>query len=91
MKTQSETEKKISPKPVRKMSFLRKMLSMLPWFCSYCGKMYIGCHSKDINILFPMPQNGKCCPDGHEGYVTSFNGYAEIKTIFDFVENPPLE
>lgn len=91
MKTQSETEKIVTPKPLGKMNFLRKILSFLPGFCSYCGKMYVSCHSKEINIFFPLPQNGKCCPDGHEGYVKSFNGWGIVKTVFDFVESPQNE
>lgn len=91
METQVKNKEVVEPKALSKITLFRAFLSKLPGFCSYCGKKYVGCHSKNINIFFPVPQNGKCCPDGHEGYVDIFMGWGTVKNTFDFVENPPSE
>ena len=79
-------DKVVLPKPIGKLSIWRKILKHIPGFCSYCGKRFVPCHSKDINLWMPVPQNGKCCPDGHEGYTVMFTGFAEVIQWFDFVE-----
>ena len=40
-------------------------------------------------MLMPVPQNGKCCPDGHMGYITVFTGYSSVNRYFDQVMFPP--
>ncbi len=67
---------KVESKPMGKVNIWRMLLSKIPFHCSYCGKLYVGCHSDDINTIFPLPQNGRCCPDGHEGYTKEFIGLA---------------
>lgn len=63
-------DKPVVFKPIPEKLPLRfKMCSFLPGFCSYCGKRYIDAYSKQMNLLFPVPHNGKMCPDGHEGYI----------------------
>lgn len=84
----------IVPKVItQKKSILRTIIAFLfgkHWACSYCGKFYTAkCHTDKINIFYPIPQNGRCCPDGHEGYTDEFTGYAIIRYHFDFVTNPP--
>jgi len=80
-------ENQITLKEIGELSLFRKIMKFAPCHCSYCGKMHVNCHSKDINIMMPIPQNGKACPDGHEGYVVIFTGYAEFVKRFDFVKN----
>lgn len=53
----------------KKLSIYRFLLSKLPGFCSYCGKKYVCAYSNKINLFNPVPQNGKICPNGHEGYM----------------------
>lgn len=53
----------------KSLSLVYKISSKLPGFCSYCGKRYVKAYSNNINLLFPYPQEGKICPDGHEGYM----------------------
>lgn len=36
--------------------------------------------------MIPTPKNGKCCPNGHEGYVKEFTGYSEVTHHYDFVK-----
>lgn len=73
--------------PIGRLTFLRKVLSKLPFHCKYCGKRYVDCHSDKINILMPIPQNGKCCPNGHEGYTDEFTGFSINRYHFDKI-NP---
>jgi hypothetical protein len=80
-------EEQVVQKPIVKLNWYRKIMRFMPYHCSYCGKLYRRCHSNKINMLMPNPQNGKCCPDGHEGYVVEFTGYCEIIHWFDFVKN----
>jgi len=77
------------PMSVGKVNWFRKCLSILPGFCSYCGRMYVSCHSKSISLFLPVPQNGKCCPSGHEGYVDQFVGCGEVRWKFDYIKCPP--
>ena len=60
----------------------------LPGHCSYCGKRYKGCYSDTVSLFHPFPQTGKCCPDGHEGYVVEgcITGDS-FKFKFDFVKD----
>lgn len=84
--------KLIEAKPLQKMSLGRKILSFLPYHCSYCGKMYVPCHSKSMSILNPMLANGKFCPNGHEGYVIQYEMWGGAsKYTFDFVKEPQLK
>lgn len=91
----SQDEKQqIVPKEIPgRISLFRKLLIRLfgkRWVCSYCGKRYSArCHSDKIDLLMPVPQNGRCCPDGHEGYVVRFTGWNYVRDTFDYVENPP--
>lgn len=78
--------KKVKPKKIGKLSVFRKLIRYMPNHCSYCGQRYIGCHSDHVNILYPMPENGKYCPNGHEGYVKSFYGHGYIKHTFDYIK-----
>lgn len=82
-------KEQVKPKEIGKLSLLKKLMRFIPFHCSYCGKMYKKCHSEKVNLFMPLPQNGRCCPDGHEGYVIEFLGFAEVKHTFDFVKNPP--
>lgn len=77
----------IEIKPIEKVSKWRRLLSKLPFHCKHCGKKYISCHGGNVNILVPLPQNGKCCPDGHEGYVDEFMLYGTVRHWIDNV-NP---
>ena len=84
-----ETNEQVTVKPVPELNFFMKMMSKLPKNCSYCGKRYVPCHSNNVNVFFPLAQNGKCCPDGHEGFVKVFHGWGYVNNWFDFVKNPP--
>jgi hypothetical protein len=79
-------DKKIKIKPVKKLTFWRKVTSMLYHHCSYCGKRYVNIHSEDINLFCPLPQNGKGCPDGHEGYIIERGWWVDVVHRFDFME-----
>jgi hypothetical protein len=60
----------ITAKPVpNKLTFWQQIKCFLPRHCGYCGKTYVSCHSKEVSLLFPVPVTGRCCPDGHMGYV----------------------
>ena len=59
--------------PVR--SRARSILSILPGFCGYCGKKYI-----------KFPENGKSCPNGHEGYIDIVSGSLLTRNYYDNVE-----
>ena len=79
----------VKPKPVpEKLGWLANILRHIPYFCSYCGKMYINCHSPSTSV-FSLGGNGKCCPDGHEGYTKENMGYYVNINKFDYVKNPP--
>ncbi|MCF7834886.1 hypothetical protein K9M48_02410 [Candidatus Gracilibacteria bacterium] len=84
-----ETKKAVEPKALGKISLFRSVMSKLSGYCSYCGKRYVSCHSEKVNLFFPLPQNGKCCPDGHEGYVDVFMGWGNCRQTFDLIETPP--
>lgn len=74
-------------KPVGNVSLWRRFLSRFVGFCSYCGKGYVPCHSKEMNLLLPLPQNGKTCPDGHEGYVDRMELWGgKTRYLFDLVK-----
>lgn len=73
--------------PLEKVTLWRRFLSKLPFHCRYCGKRYVNCHSNKINILMPVPQNGKCCPLGHEGYTDEFIGFDIIRHRFDNIKH----
>lgn len=82
---------RVVPMPIdAKRSFFRRVVAKIfgRWVaCSYCGKFYTArCHSNDVNLFLPLPQNGRCCPDGHEGYVDEFVGAGTIRHWFDLVE-----
>lgn len=78
--------KEVKPMQIGKLNLIHKILRVLPYHCSYCGSMYKKCHSDKVNLLMPLPQNGRCCPNGHEGYVDEFTGYATIRHWFDLVK-----
>ena len=66
----------IETKPVpEKLSLGRKLLALLPGFCSYCGVRYVEISGdpKDINLFAPLGKNGHGCPNGHEGHLEEFN------------------
>jgi hypothetical protein len=78
--------KKVKIKKIGKLSIIRKILRHIPYFCSSCGKMYVKIHINKMNILMPLPQNGKGCPDGHEGYIMEFIGVGYVKHIFNHLK-----
>lgn len=56
------------------------------WLCSYCGRRYVRCHSPALSVVVPLPANGWCCPDGHEGYIDRFLVTGDIvRERFDFL------
>lgn len=67
----------------------RLWLAWLPGFCRYCGQRRVRCSRGELKVLFPVRAEGRCCPDGHEGYVDQFYGYATIRYYFDAVRYPP--
>ncbi len=79
-------ETKVECKEIGDLSFLRNITKHIIGFCKYCGKKYVNCHSNDLNLFFPLPQNGKCCPNGHEGYTEQFMGWGIIVNKFDNVK-----
>lgn len=88
----SDCDVPVAPQPVpERLSLWRRLLRRLPGFCGYCGRKYVHCHSKRINLLMPLPQNGRSCPLGHEGYVDEIVTPAgdRIRHTFDYVTNPP--
>ena len=78
----------VIPKELTNLNLFRKITRYLPYHCSYCGRFYKRCHNEKINLLMPIPQNGWCCPDGHEGFIDEFIGCGEIRYKFDFVKYP---
>lgn len=84
--------KRVFPQPVpQDKGPWRWLLSLLPGFCSYCGKKYIACN-QGIDTFTFMPKNGRCCPDGHEGYVDRFIVSGDIaRYTFDYVAHPPAD
>jgi hypothetical protein len=90
-----DENKQVSPKAVpEKLSVVRNIIRVIfgkKLACSYCGRVYVKCHSKEINLFMPVPQNGKCCPDGHEGYVDEFLGWGVIRKFFDYVKAQDLK
>lgn len=82
--------KEVKILPIVHVTIWRRILSKLPFHCSYCGKKYVKCHSNKINILMPLPQNGRCCPDGHEGYTDEFIGFDIIRHWFDNTKTAQL-
>jgi len=79
--------KEVKVLPIGKKSIWKKITSFLPFHCRYCGKRYVKCHSDKINVLMPLPQNGRCCPDGHEGYTDEFTGFAIMRHWFDNIKH----
>jgi len=79
--------KKVKPKKIGKLSLIRKCLRIAPNHCGYCGKRYVDCYSRKVNILMPIPINGKCCPNGHEGYVDEFVGWGTVRYKFDYIKS----
>lgn len=83
----------VIPKPVpENLGWWRSLTRRLPGCCSYCGRLYVPCHSPKINLFYPVPQNGMCCPDGHEGYVDEHHipGYS-TRRRFDLVQDAHSE
>lgn len=79
---------KVVCQPVGDVPWYRKMLRFVPGFCNYCGFKYVDAYSTNVNLLVPLPQNGRCCPHGHEGYVdevVSLDG-SFIRHEFDNLE-----
>jgi hypothetical protein len=81
---EKKTKTLIYTSPPIKLSFWRRFLARLPFFCSYCGKYYV----KTKNFITPFPPIGdyvRCCPDAHEGCCKSFNGCCYEKHWVDYV------
>lgn len=77
---------KVKPVP-KKLSIFRKLFRNIPGFCSHCGMKYVKAHSKKINLLCPVPQNGRFCPNGHEGYIDEFVMVGYVRHSFNNVPN----
>lgn len=79
-------------KPPDHLSFGRWLLARLPRFCRYCGKHYVKCVGgpERFNIFVPLGEQGRCCPDGHEGYLDAFYGYGFARTFVDNVKTTSI-
>ncbi|WP_417610079.1 hypothetical protein [Owenweeksia hongkongensis] len=77
----------ITPKPIPPLSLVKRLLRKLPWFCSYCGRLYVKCHSRTPDGVSPSYAPGRCCPNGHEGYVDEFLGHSTVRRKFDLVKD----
>jgi hypothetical protein len=73
--------------PPAKMTIVRRLLSALPGFCSYCGRSYVRCSDggSQITPFSPLPNSGRCCPDSHEGYIDQWCLYGTIRYKYDNV------
>lgn len=90
--TEENEKQRVSCKPIpKKLSFLAWLSKTVfggHFSCSYCGKWYTKCHSKEVDIFMPVGQNGRCCPDGHEGYTKKMILWGgQMKCKFDYVKN----
>lgn len=63
-----------------KLSVWRKLIKHLPNHCKYCGKKYTNFQYKSID--------GKCCPNGHMGYIKWEITYSTVFEYFDNTKNP---
>ncbi len=83
---QNETDPNlVKPLPIKKLSLLRVILTKLPSFCAYCGRHYTRCYSREAG-LYPLPLMGKCCPNGHEGYIDEYIGHSKVRKRFDMIK-----
>ncbi len=75
--------------PPATLSWWRWLLARLPRFCKYCGKHYVRISGgpERFNPFVPLGENGRGCPDGHEGYLDAFHGYFIERTHVDNVKS----
>jgi hypothetical protein len=84
--------RRVTLKPVpSRIGLLRRLVARTlggRWACRYCGKWFVECHADRASLLHPLGSNGRCCPDGHEGYTDRELGWgAWCRERFDYVKD----
>jgi hypothetical protein len=60
------------PPPAR-VSFWRRVLTLLPGFCGYCGRWKVSIRSNPKLLgVYGQKASGRSCPDAHEGLLAKY-------------------